>query len=81
MAKYYVVSGKLKVVISGPHITCARQAACEALLMFRDHRLAPLILVNQRGFDLHSHNENEDVVLSTEEIAKEAGILEDRSEL
>lgn len=80
MKKFYVMSGELKVVIGGPHIGCARQAACEALLMFREHRLAPIMVISQRGFDVNEHEDNEDVFLDTEEIACEAGLLDKRNE-
>lgn len=75
VAKYYVISGMLKCVIGAPHIACPRQAACEAILMNRDKSLAPLIIVNERGFELNSHEE-EDVVLATVDILKESGLIQ-----
>jgi hypothetical protein len=77
MNKYYVVSGKLNVVLSGRHISCARQAACEALLMYHNCSLAPLIIVSERGTDFHNHDPTEDVVLATVDILKEAGLYEE----
>ena len=76
MAKYYVLSGKLQCVIGASHIACPRQAACEAILMYREKDISPLIVISERGFDLHSHNESEDVVLATVDILKEAGLIE-----
>jgi hypothetical protein len=76
MAKYYVMSGELQCVIGAPHIACPRQAACEAILMNKDKNLAPLIIVNECGFDLYSHADTEDTVLATVEILKEAGLIQ-----
>ena len=76
MGKYYVVSGELEIVLAGEHLESARQAACEAVLMFRDKQLAPLIVVSERGLDLFTHKDNTDQVFSTIDIAKEEGILE-----
>lgn len=75
MAKYYVVSGELQLVLAAPHIGCPRSAACEAILMNKEKNLAPIIMVNERGFDLHSHNNNEDVVLATVDILKDCGLI------
>jgi hypothetical protein len=77
VGKYYVISGELQTVLCGNHIACARQAACEAVLMNVGKQLAPLIVVNERGFDLHSHTENEDVILATIDILKESGLVTD----
>lgn len=74
MGKYYVVSGEMEVVIAGPHVETARQAACEALLSFREPKLAPLIVVSERGFQLFEHKDGTDQVFSTVDISKEAGI-------
>jgi hypothetical protein len=72
MAKYYVTSGEMEVVIAGPHIESAKDAACEAILSFRNYELAPLIVVSEQGFDLSYHKQ--DVVFSTVEIAKLCGL-------
>lgn len=74
MAKYYVVSGELEVVIAGPHVVSPKDAACEAIMMFREKTLAPLIVVSEIGFNLFNHKDAQDSVFSTVEIAKDCGI-------
>ncbi len=77
MSKYYVLSGEIKTVVSAPHIENHEQAACEAVLscMTEGVSAAPLIIVSERGFDLHEHGDNEDVVFATQDILKKAGFL------
>lgn len=74
MAKYYVTSGELYVTIAGSHIETPKDAACEAILSFRNRELAPLIVVSEEGFNLSQHKQ--DVVFSTIEIAKLCGLSE-----
>jgi len=77
VGKYYVISGELQTVLCGNHIACARQAACEAVLMNVGKQLAPMIVVNERGFDLNSHTDTEDSVFATINILKESGLVAD----
>jgi hypothetical protein len=73
--KFYVRSKDLKVVIGGNHIKSHREAAKEALLQFFTSHIsiAPLIIVSEKGFDYHAHNEEEDSVFDTMTILREAG--------
>jgi ubiquinone biosynthesis protein Coq4 len=75
MAKYYVVCHDIRTVISGPHIESPEEAAIEALLNGAKHgaRLAPVMIVSEKGFDLNSHGENEDQIYATDKIMQAAG--------
>jgi len=73
--KYYVASHDIKVVIAGPHIECAKDAAMEAMLGYSKvgTTVANLIIVSERGFDYDRHDDTEDEIFDTEYILKEAG--------
>jgi hypothetical protein len=75
MSKYYIISGELEAVIAGPHISCPRQAAIEAVLTFKNKSLAPLMIISERGFDVFGHDEAQDIVLATVDILKESGMI------
>jgi hypothetical protein len=77
MGKFYVISGEIKAVISAPHIEDAEQAACEVLLTCINEHIspAPILIVSQRGFDLHEHSPSEDVVFATNLLLKKTGLL------
>lgn len=75
MGKYYIWSGNLKVVMAGPHVSNAREAAKEAVL---EHggthtKLCNQIMVSERGFDWG--HEKDDVFFDTEDILQEAGFF------
>jgi hypothetical protein len=73
MGKYYILSKDLRVVIAGPHIANAREAAKEALLNCVDEntKLAPRLLVSEIGFDIG--HEEDDEYFDTVELMEEAG--------
>lgn len=72
--KYYVRSLELEVVIAGEHIESPMDAACEALLThYKDHKLSPFIIVNERGFDYWGHHHTEDTLLDTDKVMAKAG--------
>ena len=74
--KYYVTSNELKVIIAGPHIKDAEEAACEAFLSrYRPGiNISPLIIVSQRGFDYCNHENDEDKVFDTCDILTKVGL-------
>lgn len=78
MAKYYVISGKVKTIISEKSINDPREAAKEAMLRHLQTgvKVAPLIIVNEIGFDLSNHMQDADYIYDTEEILEEAGFFE-----
>ena len=73
--KFYVKSHDLQVVIAGPHIKNAKQAAIEAFL--RNFKigvsLSNLTIVSERGFDYMVHDYTQDKVFDTKDILIEAG--------
>ena len=81
--KYYVISGQLRYTIGGPHINNSKDAACEAFLCLknkilnRDLILAPLINVNERGFEIFEHELNDEVNYDTREILESVGLIKD----
>lgn len=81
--KFYVRSFEFELVVSGAHIESPMDAACEAFLTVfsKPHRrcqLSPITLVSERGFDYHTHNHAEDVVLDTSEVFLKAGLRWDQ---
>jgi len=77
--KFYVKSHKLEVVVGGPHITNAEEAAIEAFLRHYKYgtTLAPLTVISKRGFDYLIHDHNEDTIMQTESILKKAGMIDE----
>lgn len=79
--KYYIKSGQLEYVMAGPHIESEKDAACESILCLKDKilngeiRLAPSIMISQRGLDLFDHEVKEDICFNTKEILKESGLI------
>lgn len=73
--KFYVRSQDFAVVIGGPHIENAEQAACEAFLHKYKERtkVSPNTIVSERGFNYTAHEHYEDKVFDTEEILRKAG--------
>ena len=73
--KFYVRSQDFEVVVGGPHIENAEQAACEAFLhKYKDGtKVSPLTIVSERGFDYTTHEHEEDTVFDTCDILKKAG--------
>jgi len=79
MAKYYVQTGMIRVVMAGPHLENAEDAACEALLQYVGKGLdpAPIILVSERGFECNLHEHIEDSFFSTVDLLIKTGLLDD----
>ena len=77
--KYYVKSHDLEVMVGGPHIKTPIDAACEAFLKhYNGQLIASVVIVNERGFDLHSHRHEEDHRFDTVDILAKAGfVIED----
>jgi hypothetical protein len=78
--KFYVRSNSFQVVVAGPHITSAEEAAKEAYL--KNYKtgtvVSPITIVSERGFDYTTHEHEEDHVFDTVEILAKAGfIIED----
>lgn len=79
--KYYVQSGQLSYTIAGPHVANHEEAACETVLCMRSQIismsvvLSNLIIVSERGFDIFTHDLDEDKVFETKYILKKVGIL------
>lgn len=73
--KFYVTSYYFQVVIGGPHITSAEQAACEAYLhkYKGGTQVSPLTIVSERGFEYTTHDHEEDRVFDTCDILTKAG--------
>lgn len=73
MAKYYVSSGNLKVIISRKDIKTAMQAATEACLShYNDKtRAEPYIYVSEQGFTQRST----DSMFDTLAVMKKAGFF------
>lgn len=71
MAKYYVSSGSMKVVMAGPHVSGPLEAAKEVCLAFcRDTTtLDTKIKVSQIGFDEHDKDKHYD----TQVVLRKAG--------
>jgi hypothetical protein len=82
MGKFYCISGNLQKILSAPHIESYEDAACEAILIGGKEgvSLAPLIIVSELGFDLHSHPADSDKVFATNLLLKKTGLLNDEGQ-
>ena len=81
MAKYYVISGRCRIVIAGQHIENSQNAACEAICIYlKTHKpknLSYITIVSEKGFHLFEHEIDrvEDDVFETKQILKKAGLI------
>ena len=82
MGKFYIISGSLQTILSAPHISTYEDAACEAILLDVNSgvSLAPLMIVSELGFSLHSHPADSDKVFATNLLLKKTGLLNDEGQ-
>jgi hypothetical protein len=75
--KFYVSSHDFQIVVAGPHVASAEEAAIEAFLMHYKEgiTISPLIIVSERGFEYFEHEHYEDKVFDTCDILKKAGFI------